>query len=108
MTRILVTRPGVLNQRDRAALRRAGVVTIEAERPADVKLIEADGAEVSGGDMLFAAMKGLNLSGAISERAAFVKALHDLMNDARQRNATPTPEQSHSLRENGQQEEGHG
>jgi hypothetical protein len=78
----------VLNQRDKAALRKAGVVCVEAENPADVKLIEASGSEVSGGDMLFAALKGLNLGDAYGPRAAFVKALHDLMNSARAQNTS--------------------
>jgi hypothetical protein len=76
MSEILITKPGALNQRDRALLRKSGVVCIEADSPTDVKLIAASGAEVSAGNMLFAALKALNTNGYTSDaREAFLKAL---------------------------------
>lgn len=76
MSQILVTKPGVLNQRDRAALRKAGVVCVEADDPSDVKLITADGAEMRSGDLFLAAMRGANYDA--SSRSAFTKALANL------------------------------
>lgn len=76
MSAILVTKPNALNQRDRSLLRKNGVVVVEAENPADVKLIAAEGAEVSGNDMLFAALKALSAdSYSNNTNQVFVKAL---------------------------------
>jgi hypothetical protein len=76
MAEILITKPGALNQRDRKVLRDAGVVVVEAESPSDVKLIAASGAEVSAGNMLFAALKALSGGGYTYEaRAVFTDAL---------------------------------
>lgn len=60
MTQILVTKPGVLNQRDRSALRKAGVVCVEADRPEEVRLIQAEGPALSGDDMLVAVLTAIN------------------------------------------------
>jgi hypothetical protein len=85
MAEILIAKPGALNQRDRALLRKNGVVCIEAENPSDVKLIAASGAEVSAGSMLFAALKALHGDGYRSDaRTAFVKALTEAMELARE------------------------
>lgn len=85
MAEILITKPGALNQRDRALLRRNGVVIVEAESPSDVKLIAASGAEVSAGNMLFAALSALK-SDQYSDNTnqVFVRALVAAMEAARE------------------------
>lgn len=77
MTQILITRPGVLGEEDRAALRQAGVIAVEAESPSDVKLISASGEELSGSAMFYAAMRALNTSStyASGAREAFASAI---------------------------------
>lgn len=84
MIQILVTKPGVLNQQDKAKLRRAGTVVVEANDPAHVKLISASGAEVPAQDMLFAALSALKAD-KYSENTnqVFVKALVAAMELAR-------------------------
>lgn len=72
---ILVTKPGVLTVKDRATLRRAGVVCVEADNPADVKLISAEGAELGATELLYAAMKGVNAEGYNSNSGAFARAV---------------------------------
>lgn len=74
MAQILVTKPGALNQRDRAALRRSGIVCIEADNPADVKLISTEGAELGGTDLLYAAMQGVR-AGGFAGSDAFSRAV---------------------------------
>ena len=86
MTQILVTKPDTLNQRDKAALRRAGVVVIEADNPSDVKLIQANGAELSGGDMLYAAISAIakdQYTGNVAQ--TFPKIMAQMMKDAREK-----------------------
>jgi hypothetical protein len=76
VSQILVTKPGVLNARDRAALRKAGVVTVEADNPNEVRLIQAEAPALSGDEMLHAAIACLNGDGYRADaRAAFVKVL---------------------------------
>ena len=85
MAEILITKPGAPNQRDRSILRKAGVVVIEADSPGDVKLISASGAEVSSGNMLFAALQALQ-SDKYSENTnqVFIRALVTAMEAARE------------------------
>lgn len=85
MAEILITKPGALNGRDRSTLRKAGVVVVEAESPADVKLISAAGAEVSAGDMLFAALQAIH-SDKYSDNThqVFVRGLVAAMEAARE------------------------
>lgn len=84
MTQILVTKPGTLNQRDRASLRRAGVVVVEADDLSQVKLIQPSGNELPAHDMLFAAMQAINATGyAADARDAFAKAVLEQMESLR-------------------------
>lgn len=62
MAEILVTKPGVLNQRDKAELRKSGIVVVEARSPADVKLISTDRGEIASSDMLYAALSAITHS----------------------------------------------
>lgn len=75
MSQILVTKPGALNQRDKAALRKAGVVCVEADNPADVKLISTEGAELGASEMLYAAIKGVNADIYGKAHVAFANAV---------------------------------
>ena len=59
MAQILVTKPDALNQRDKALLRKSGVVVVEADSPADVKLVSTDSGEISAGGMLYACLKAI-------------------------------------------------
>ncbi len=87
MTQILVVKPGTLTVGDKRKLRRADVVTVEAETPQDVRLIGAEGAPLDGNDLFFAAMSALVNPGgtgfASDARSAFAKALHSLLTDQR-------------------------
>lgn len=81
MAQILVTRPGVLTARDKSALRKSGVVPIEADEPNDVRLVQTEGPTLQADDMLGAALSALARNGnSYDLRAAFVKALSDSMN----------------------------
>lgn len=76
MAQIIVTTPGVLTAKDKAALRRAGVVPIEADDPATVRLIECEGPPLPSSEMLHAAVSAMNGDGwRCDARTAFVKAL---------------------------------
>lgn len=59
MTQILVTKPDALNAKDKSALRKAGVVCVEAEHPSEVRLIQAEGPALDASDMLLAAMRAI-------------------------------------------------
>lgn len=77
MTQVLVTKPGVLTAADKRLLRQAGVVPIEAAKPNEVRLLQLEGDPIGGGDMLFAALTGVQYtSGA---QAAFAAMLYKLM-----------------------------
>lgn len=74
MAQILVTKPGSISLGDRAALRSDGIIVVETDNPADVKILGPDGAEIGAGGLLFAAIRALNSDvGYVSEmRASFV------------------------------------
>lgn len=59
MSQILVTKPGILTAADRKKLRAAGIVTVEAERPEDVRLVRTEGPPMDGNDLLYAAMQAM-------------------------------------------------
>jgi len=84
MAQILVTKPGALNQRDRAALRRAGVVCVEADDPSSVKLIQPGGAELGGSDLLLAAMRAISKDRYSSNVAeVFPRLMTQMLEEAR-------------------------
>lgn len=60
MAEILVTKPGVLNQRDKSALRKSGVVVVEADNPTDVKLVSTDRGEITASGMLLACLRAIS------------------------------------------------
>jgi hypothetical protein len=77
MAQILVTKPGVLNAADKNILRQAGVVTVEAAKPSEVRLLETTGQALSGDDMFFAAMSGV-IQSEFSKKG-FADAVHKLL-----------------------------
>ena len=79
MAQILVVKPGTLNNLDKSALRKSGVICVEAENPNEVKLIQPDGLELAAGDLFLAAMRGIN-NGSFPDAArnAFAKALGEM------------------------------
>lgn len=71
---VLFAKPQSIAADDKAALASAGIIVVEVEDPGAVKLVKAH-AEVSGGDMMMAAMKAINEHGCESVKGAFVKHL---------------------------------
>ena len=55
---ILPVKPGSINAKDKAALRKAGVTVVECEDPAALRLIRPS-VELDGFGMLVAAMRGI-------------------------------------------------
>jgi hypothetical protein len=81
MTQILVTKPNALKQRDKAALRRSGVVVVETDDPANVKLLDAEGSALSGDEITLAVLKALSGQDpmAINLKAALPKIMADML-----------------------------
>ena len=69
---ILFVKPQVINDKDRRALQKAGVVVVEIENPADMKFTRAY-AELSASELLRAAAEAIPAS-EFSQKA-FAKAL---------------------------------
>lgn len=89
MAQILVVKPGTLTAADKKKLRIAGVVTVEAERPEDVRLIGTEGPPLNGGDLAFAAIKALSGNGSGWDlREQFVKVLSGLLTEQREADKT--------------------
>jgi hypothetical protein len=82
MAQILVTKPGVLDSRDKSKLRRAGIVTVEADNPSDVKLIDPAGGEIGHEGLLYAALKAINAD-TYSVRSVFARVMLDEMERVR-------------------------
>lgn len=59
MMKLIVTKPGTLKAADKSALRKAGIVCVEAENPSDVRMIDVDFVEISASGMLLAAMRAI-------------------------------------------------
>jgi len=87
MAQILVTKPGTLTLGDRRKLRRAGVVTVEAEAPQDVRMLTPEGPPLGGDDLLYAAMRALaqtsDDSAARYAKRAFVEIIAKLLAEQR-------------------------
>jgi hypothetical protein len=77
MAQILVTKPGTINQRDKALLRRNGVVAIEADDPSAVNLLDVSGASLSGDEMTLALLK--TLSGSAQYSSTLREALPGIL-----------------------------
>lgn len=57
-TTILPVKPGTISEPDKTALREAGIIVIEVESPAEIRLLRAE-SEISASGFLHAALKGL-------------------------------------------------
>jgi hypothetical protein len=88
MTQILVTKPGTLTVADKKKLRAAGVVTVEAERPDDVRLIGTEGPPMAANDLAFAAVTALAKTNdgdfARNAKSRFVELCAKIMDDQRE------------------------
>lgn len=76
---ILPVRPGSLSAKDKAALRRAGVIVIEHEQPDELRLLRPR-SEVDAGQMLNCALQALVKKGGYrsdgsDQREAFTQLL---------------------------------
>lgn len=64
---ILFVKPKAISQRDKKALKTAGVLVVEVANVADVKLVRAH-AELSGSDLLLSALAAIKNSGDYSKK----------------------------------------
>lgn len=71
---ILFVKPKAVSTKDKSALRKAGVIVVEVENPADVKLVKAN-AELSGSALLLAATRTIAQSEWPNIRTDFGKAV---------------------------------
>lgn len=91
MTDILIVRPGAVSRTDKGKLSRIGVVVIESDDPAGVKLIAADRGEVSASGMMLAAMRAITGSSSLATCQIFARELCAVMQaEAKGRGATAT------------------
>lgn len=74
MSEIFIARPGVLRNQDKAALRKAGIVVVEANHE-DVKFIRST-MEVHGDAMLQAAIEALNSQSGTTSGGYATPAAH--------------------------------
>lgn len=56
---ILVVKPKALTAADKALLRKAGVVVVEAADPSSVRLIQPEGPALSGDELFYAAITAI-------------------------------------------------
>jgi hypothetical protein len=70
---VLVTKPGTLNVKDKAALRRKGIVAIEAEDPSSVRFLNVETGPIGANGLLFAAMQAIKQDGYHSTTRTFAK-----------------------------------
>lgn len=70
---VLVTKPGALNAKDKAALRRKGIVAIEAEDPASVRFLDVETGPIGANGLLYAAMQAISKDGYHSTTRTFAK-----------------------------------
>lgn len=80
---ILIVRPASLDDTMRAAMAEAGVLVVEAADPADVRLLTAEPAPLSGDDMLYAALASIADSGIDSIAMRYVRHMRELMKTRR-------------------------
>jgi hypothetical protein len=75
---LLPVKPGTLNAKDKATLRKAGVIVIEHDNPSELRLLRPS-SELDGGDLLRAALTALmKRTGTCGndQREAFAVAVH--------------------------------
>ncbi len=89
---LLPVKTGSISKRDRAALRKGGIIVIEHENPTELKLLRPL-VEVESSDLLRLALKALCVEGGYDskgneQREAFAIGLNQLLNPAQQATAT--------------------
>jgi len=73
---VLVTKPNTLTAEDKAALREAGIVVVEAKRPDDVRLLDPAGPSMKPDDLFYSALQALAQSSTYNTPCdKFVKCL---------------------------------
>lgn len=88
---IFVCPKGSISDRSVRSLREAGIVVVQADDPDKCKYLRAGGEEVGARDLLWAAMKAMQLQlgyspgeGAARVREEFTKVLFGVVNDRRE------------------------
>lgn len=88
MTEVLICPKDAIDAASVKELREAGVVVIQTNAPEKCRFIRA-GQEISGSDMLWAALKALqaggNYTGTETQRVAFTKLIFDMVDADYQR-----------------------
>lgn len=72
---ILIVKPKSLTASDKKLLRDSGVVCIEAADPSSVRLIQPEGATLSGDELFYSAMKALSQEGSSGAHRVFVNTI---------------------------------
>lgn len=72
-TQILVTTPGAISEQDKATLRDSGVVVVETDNVANVRLLDAEVPAINANGLLWAAVHAITYSGSALAHNAFVK-----------------------------------
>lgn len=79
---IMPVKPGSISEKDRATLRRVGVVVIECDSPADLRLLRPQN-ELDAGDMLHCALQALvsgkDFDNASAQRQKFTRLIAALV-----------------------------
>jgi dihydroxyacid dehydratase/phosphogluconate dehydratase len=71
---ILFVRPKAISQRDKKLLREAGILIVEIDDPKNAKFIRAH-SELTGSEMLKAALWAINQGGSTNTKLAFSNAI---------------------------------
>lgn len=72
-TQILVTKPKALNAADKDLLRQAGVVVVESDDPASVRLLGCEPSPMNSTDLFYSAMMAILNGGSQFTQAEFAK-----------------------------------
>lgn len=78
MAELLIVKPRTLNAVDKAALRKAGVIVVEAANPDEVRFIRAE-QELAAGDLALAAMTALHVARDTTANQVFIKLIGDAL-----------------------------
>ena len=87
MAKVLVFKPGSVGDAEKRALLEAGIVPIETADPSSVRLLEPEGDQIAGGDLLFAALHGLSYDG--TARVKFADKVLELVRESREVKVRP-------------------
>jgi hypothetical protein len=92
MTDVLIVPPNTVDTKSRRDLKRAGVIVIETSEPEKCRFLRA-GEELSGSDLLWAALSALQSGGSYTgsneQRVAFTKLIFQLIDSDYQRRHRP-------------------